>query len=352
MEMVLVGIVALLLGAGVGTFLAGTRERKAAVACEAGAVEMAVAQLRGEQGVLQERLKQSELALVDATRNRVALQAAETKTAALQSSVVETRERLTERGVDLRQAQEKLATAEQLRTSAEVALAESRTQHQAEVEGWKDKLALLANAREDLGKQFELLANRVLEAKVSALGTQGKEGLGAVLEPFKTQLSGFQNKLESFQTQHTADNSTLQNELKHLGETTRGMTEEADRLSKALTTNPQVRGAWGEQVLQRLLEIAGLREGPDYTVQDSHTLDDGKRSRPDVVVNLPQARKVVIDSKVSLVDFVAYTAATDVVVRESALQRHVAAVRARVKELSDKHYQDLYGVETLDGAVG
>ncbi|MGH6991110.1 MAG: DNA recombination protein RmuC, partial [Stellaceae bacterium] len=96
-------------------------------------------------------------------------------------------------------------------------------------------------------------------------------------------------------------------ELKHLGETSRAMTTEAERLTRALTTQSQARGAWGEQVLNRVLEVAGLREGIDFVAQQTHQQEDGSRVRPDVIVNLPGGRRIIVDAKLALVDYTAYT---------------------------------------------
>ena len=126
------------------------------------------------------------------------------------------------------------------------------------------------------------------------------------------------------------------------------VSQEANNLTKALKGSNKTQGNWGELILERVLETAGLRKGEEFDVQESHTTGDGKRLQPDVVLHLPEDRHLVIDAKATLVAYEDYANAEDDKHREAALKRHLDAVRAHIKGLSDKNYQDLYGLKSLD----
>lgn len=326
MTMIISVIVALLVGLVIGGLWAAGRERGRAKAdLEALNVKLAAAvadsgELRTLAGVAEARLdagvKALEAANAEVRSLREAKDATERERAALQSQLAELRAR----GEEQRQS-------------------------------LSDQLATLAQARESMKTEFEALSGKIFEERAKAMNEQGAAGLEQVLKPVREKLGEFQGKVEALQQQQGKDAAALGNELKHLGDVSRGMTEEASRLTRALTTQSQVRGAWGEQVLERVLEVAGLREGIDFVLQEVHQREDGTLPRPDVVVNLPQDRRIVVDAKLSLVDYMAYTTAADDVARAAALKRHVNAVRQHVRELSDKRYQDLVGAGGLDFVI-
>lgn len=245
----------------------------------------------------------------------------------------------------------KLGLSRDETTSLRETLAGRDAQEKAQHAAAEEKLNFLMKAKEELSDQFKALATNILEERAQKFGEDSAKAIGTLLDPVKTKLGEFQTKVEGFQQQHETTAAALGNELKHLGEVSRGMTEEASRLTRALTTQSQVRGAWGEQVLRRVLEVAGLREGMDFVVQEVHRREDGTLPRPDVVVNLPGERRIVVDAKLSLIDYVACTAANDETDRAAALRRHVAAVRQHIRDLSDKDYTKLLGTGTLDFVI-
>ena len=211
-----------------------------------------------------------------------------------------------------------------------------------------EKLALLQSAREELTHQFKNLANDILEEKSKRFSEQNQQSLGQLLDPLKTKLQEFQGKVEQVYVQEGKDRSALAEQVRQLMELNKTVSQEANNLTKALKGSNKTQGNWGELVLERVLESSGLRKGEEYDVQESHTLEDGRRLQPDVVVHLPDDRHLVIDAKATLVAYEDYANSEDDKHRDAALKRHLDAVRSHIKGLSDKNYQDLYGLKSLD----
>ncbi len=211
-----------------------------------------------------------------------------------------------------------------------------------------EKIALLQNAREELSSQFKNLANDILEEKSKRFSEQNQQSLGQLLEPLKTRLQEFQGKVEQVYVQEGKDRSALAEQVRQLMELNRTVSQEANNLTRALKGSNKTQGNWGELILERVLETAGLRKGEELDVQESHTTGDGKRLQPDVVLHLPEDRHLVIDAKATLVAYEDYANAEDDKHREAALKRHLDAVRSHIKGLSEKNYQDLYGLKSLD----
>jgi DNA recombination protein RmuC len=212
----------------------------------------------------------------------------------------------------------------------------------------KEKLAFLAEAREELASRFKNLANEILEEKSRRFAETNKQGLETLLTPLREKIGEFQVKVEQAYDKESRERLTLQGEIKRLAELNVQIGEDAENLTRALKGDSKTQGTWGELVLERLLESAGLRVNEEYVVQKSFLGEDERRARPDVVVNLPEKRHVIIDSKVSLTAYDRYVGAEGDAERQSALRQHVVSVRSHVMELSAKNYQNVYGLESLD----
>jgi DNA recombination protein RmuC len=218
----------------------------------------------------------------------------------------------------------------------------------AVLDAQKEKLGFLAEAREDLANRFKNLANDILEEKSKRFSETNRQGLETLLNPLKEKIGEFQAKVEQAYDKESRERLTLQGEIKRLAELNAQIGEDAVNLTRALKGDAKTQGTWGELVLERLLESSGLRVNEEYVVQKSFLNEDDRRSKPDVVVNLPEKRHVIIDSKVSLTAYDRYVGAEDEPERQSALRQHVLSVRSHVMELSAKNYQNLYGLESLD----
>ena len=216
-----------------------------------------------------------------------------------------------------------------------------------------EKIALLHEARQSLGDQFQNLANSILEEKSRRFAEQNREALGRLLAPLGERLQGFDELVRQTYEKESRQRLTLENELKRLQELNTRLHDDAKALTDALTgTRNKTQGNWGEMVLETVLQNSGLQKGREYTVQAAATRkeEDGSRRylQPDVLVNLPDGRRIVIDAKVSLTAYVRYTQAADAQTAERELAAHTASIRAHIKSLSQKDYTDLDGVDTLD----
>lgn len=208
--------------------------------------------------------------------------------------------------------------------------------------------AQLEEQKTILKKEFQNMANEILEAKGKAFTEQNKASLDALLNPFKEQLEGFRKRVDEVHTHQTEGNATLKAELSKLHELNQRITDEAANLTRALKGDKKKQGNWGELQVEMILDQSGLRKGCEYEREPSRKDEDNKSWRPDFIVNLPEGKHVVIDSKVSLVDYNAAVAAETDEERESHLTKHVQAVRKHINDLHTKDYSQLQGVNSPD----
>jgi len=237
-------------------------------------------------------------------------------------------------------------TAEQQRLSTRVA--ELTTTLESERSQAGEKLELLKNAEEQLSNRFKTLASEILEDKSRRFTEQNKTNLDQLLEPLKVKITEFQGKVQEVYVQEGKDRSALAEQVKQLAALNNQLSEDAHNLTRALKGQAKAQGNWGELILERVLEASGLRKGHEYDVQESHTREDGSRAQPDVVVHLPEDRHLIVDAKVSLKAYEEHANAETDLERDAALKRHLDSVRAHIKGLSEKNYQQLYGLQSLD----
>lgn len=189
-----------------------------------------------------------------------------------------------------------------------------------------------------LKKEFQNLANQILEDKSSSLKTTNKEQLDAVLTPLKENIDKLGKSVLDNRITSTQYKESIEHAIKGLMEKTEKIGNDAVNLTKALKANPKVQGDWGEMILERMLEESGLRKGEEYFIQENHVTEEGKNVRPDVIIRFPEKRSIVIDSKVSLTAYVNYTSAENDLDKEAALSAHLTSVRDHVNELATKDY--------------
>ena len=215
---------------------------------------------------------------------------------------------------------------------------EQRQQHFAEQQ------QLLKDSRDQLKMEFEQLAGKIFESKGQAFSQTSQESLNALLKPFREQIEQFRAKVEDIHHKDTQQQATLSAELNHLKELNRQITQEAHDLSTALRGQKKTQGNWGELILENVLERSGLRAGKDFQREVSINNAEGKRQRPDVLVYLPQDKHLIIDAKVSLNAYTRYINSEDEAERRIALSEHVQSVSDRIRELSDRNYFELPGL--------
>jgi DNA recombination protein RmuC len=291
-----------------------------------------------EQAAMCERLKQQLADLRESWGGTVSSnESLRTQIARLEGEVLE-----------LRHSREDLIGQQEL---LKTQLAETTTNLEAERAQTVEKLALLNEAKDQLADHFKALANDILEEKTRRFTDQNKENMGQILEPLRTKLQEFQGKVEEVYVQEGKDRSALAEQVRQLMSLNQQLSADAHSLTQALKGSSNTRGSWGELILARVLESSGLRKGQEYDIKESVKREDGSRGQPDVVVHLPESKELVIDAKVSLVAYEEYTKAETDRAREIALARHIDSVRTHIKELSDKNYQDLYGLRSLDCVI-
>ena len=227
-------------------------------------------------------------------------------------------------------------------------VARLETSLELERSGAQEKMTLLQEAKEQLRQQFQVFAQDILEEKSKRFSEQLQTALGQILEPLRARIQEFQGKVETAYVNDSKDRSALAEQVKNLVSMNQQLSERASDLTRALTSQNKAQGNWGELILERVLETSGLRKGLEYSVQESHQREDGSRVQPYVVLHLPEQRHLIIDAKMSLNAYMDYVNAADDLVREGARKRHIDSVRAHIKGLAEKNYQDLYGSGSPD----
>ncbi|MCG6200712.1 DNA recombination protein RmuC [Psychromonas antarctica] len=203
-------------------------------------------------------------------------------------------------------------------------------------------------SEEKLGDQFELLSQRIFNDKSAQFKALNQDSLNQLLSPLKVQLEGFKQQVSHFYLSESKERYNLQNEVSKLAKLNELMQQETSNLTNALKGDNKQQGNWGEVILQRILESSGLREGHEYHTQSSFKNDNGDRLQPDVIVNLPKNKNIIIDSKVSLVAYERFFNADSTQTQQEALQAHILSVRQHIKGLGKKDYQKLIGTNSLD----
>lgn len=221
------------------------------------------------------------------------------------------------------------------------------------------KLDLLSHTRaelsEQLREQFRGLANDVLDEKSRRFAETSRLGLAEILRPLQEKITGFEKKVDDVYSREARERFSLEKEIKNLQLLNARIGEDAVNLTRALRGESKTQGAWGEFILSSILEASGLTDGREYETQQSFHEDPQEssgqtrlRSQPDVLVHLPDNRQVIIDAKVSLTAYERYCSTDDEAERKDALKLHVQSVRTHIRQLSDKQYQNLPKVHSLD----
>lgn len=214
----------------------------------------------------------------------------------------------------------------------------------------KEQLTEFENNQQRLTKEFELLANKALQLNNQKMTEQNEQQLKSVLEPLKEKINLFEKRVNDTHLESEKDRSALKEQLRTLSDINKKMSEEALNLTKALKGDNKKQGNWGELILEKVLEKSGLVNGREYVTQQSFQSEDGSRLQPDVVINLPENKHLVIDSKVALVAYERYVATDDADNETQVLylKEHIAAIRQHIKNLSSKNYHQLYQIHSPD----
>ena len=211
-----------------------------------------------------------------------------------------------------------------------------------------EKIAFIERSKEQLGESFKNIANDLLESKSKSLSQSSKENITALLSPLQEKITQFEKRVEETYDKESKERFSLAREIKSLQALNNKISADAVNLTNALKSDNKAQGAWGEFVLESILEKSGLTKGREYEVQVALKAEDGSKSQPDVIVHLPESRDIVIDSKVSLKAWDAFCSSDKGSDRDALLKQHIASIRQHVKTLSAKDYQNLTGLNSLD----
>jgi len=211
-------------------------------------------------------------------------------------------------------------------------------ENKGEVEKLQDKFS----------KEFENLANKILDEKSTKFTQQNKENLKTILNPLQEKIKVFEDKVDKTHKESIDYHAALRQQIVGLKELNQQMSKETLNLTKALKGDTKMQGNWGELVLERVLEKSGLEKDREYFVQQSFTNDEGKRVLPDVVIHLPDNKKMIVDSKVSLVAYERLVNTDDEHLKAQFLKEHVNSLKRHVEQLSEKKYEDIYRIESPD----
>lgn len=211
-----------------------------------------------------------------------------------------------------------------------------------------EEKAQLEELNQKFHKEFENLANKILEEKSEKFATQNKESLAVLLNPLQEKIKGFEKRVEDTHKESIEHGARLRQQIIGLKELNEQMSKEANNLTRALKGESKTQGNWGEMVLKSVLEKSGLEKDLEYFEQQSFTTEDGKRVQPDVVIHLPENKRMIIDSKVSLTAYEEYVNQEDDNIKEEAVLRHLASIKSHIDTLSAKNYHTLYDIESPD----
>lgn len=206
----------------------------------------------------------------------------------------------------------------------------------------------LDKIQEKFTKEFENLANKILDEKSSKFTEQNKLNITSILNPLKEKIEGFEKKVSESQKESIGMHSALKEQLNSLKDLNIQMSKEAINLTKALKGDSKTQGDWGETQLEILLEKANLAKGIHFTTQGGYRDEEGRLKKPDFIINLPDNRHLIVDSKVSLTNYEAYFNEEDEKQKGDYLKKHIESIRKHIKELSDKKYESLYEINTPD----
>jgi len=232
------------------------------------------------------------------------------------------------------------------------ALAVELTRRNADFENLKqrndEQKAEVEKLQERFQKEFENLANKILDEKSSKFTTQNKENIDAILKPLQEKIQHFEKRVEETNKENIDRSAQLRQQIIGLKELNEQMSKETTNLTKALKGDTKMQGNWGEMVLERVLERSGLNKDSEYFVQQNFHTEDGRRVMPDVIIHLPGDKRMVVDSKVSLNAYERYVNETEEKDKATHLKNHLISIKNRVKELGEKNYHTLYQMESPD----
>lgn len=248
---------------------------------------------------------------------------------------------LTETKQQLEQKQNELQ--ENIKMSAEY-----KSKYDALQEKLDSQKEEIERIRVDLNKEFRLMAGEIMEEKTKSFSEMNAEKIGSILNPLKEKIQSFEKKVDDTYNNETREKESLRKELEQIVKANIKISDDAQKLTLALKGDSKLQGDWGEMQLETLLEKSGLQKGIHYLCQPNYKTDENTNVRPDFIINLPDNKNFIIDSKVSLTAYERYFNAENDTKRAAALSEHLQSINKHIQELSGKNYPSLYGINSPD----
>lgn len=248
-------------------------------------------------------------------------------------------------------SQEKALLADerqQALSQAEKQLTQLKSEVEHQSQRFKEQTEFIKNSQATLSDHFNTLGQKILEEKTAKFTDRNKEQMNLVVSPLQKQLQEFQQLISRNATESQVQQKSMKSEIERIYLLNQELSQKATDLTKALTSESKTQGNWGELILHRLLEVAGLVNGREFETEISFTNQDNKRYRPDVLIHLPQQKSLIVDAKVSLTAFERYINAEDDSERQQQLKQHVQSMQTHIKALSEKAYQNIEQIDSLD----
>ena len=270
------------------------------------------------------------------------------KAGRLEAMLISERKHEAERSRDFQELNNELQTERAGRSQSDQRVKELETRLEEQQAQNQKALAMHNDNKESLKQEFKHLAHEIFEARGKVLSDQHHEQLHSLLAPFKEQLGEFRTKVEQAHREDSVSRAALKQQLETLHQLNRKMTDDAESLAKALKGDKKLQGNWGEMQVETILDSSGLIKGQEYQREPNYRDDDGQNWRPDFIVHLPEGKHLIIDSKVSLVDYMTFVNAETDAERDAAMNRHIQSIRNHINSLSQKDYPSLPQIKTPD----
>lgn len=236
-------------------------------------------------------------------------------------------------------------------TMLERDLSALRASSKAREENLNERIQYLEKIKEELSLKFKDISNEIIKAQHESFSNEQKNTLNNILNPFAEQLKAFKSEVNSAKEESIKNKASLDQQLNNLLNLNENLSKDAQNLTEALKGNKKMQGNWGEYQLDRILEISGLRKGQDYDTQESYQDENKKLYRPDVIIHLPEGRDIIVDSKVSLNDYLEAIKAEDSITQSKYLQKNLSCIKNHIDELAVKEYQKLLKGRTLNYVI-
>lgn len=248
----------------------------------------------------------------------------------------------------LEEVKNQLAKAQADKEEFAILLAKKENDFDNLLERTKEQRKEQSDLQEKFTLEFEQLAQKILEEKTLKFTEQNKENIKNILSPLHEKIQHFEKKVEDSQKETFGYHAALKEQLQHLKDQNSKISKETENLTKALKGDSKTQGNWGELILERVLEKSGLEKGREYEIQANFTKEDGKKVQPDVIIHLPDGKKIIVDAKVSLTSYERYVNEENDTLKLTYAKEHIQSIKRHVDQLNSKNYFDIYHIESPD----